>query len=55
MAHFLHVHGVPIVIVGAGDREMPHQINEYVDIEELAETTAIYRLAALKFLAGDKE
>ncbi len=50
---FLHVHGIPIVTVGAGDRELPHQIDEYVDIEELAETTAIYRLAALKFLAGD--
>ncbi|KPN94889.1 M20 family metallopeptidase [Lysinibacillus sp. ZYM-1] len=52
---FLHVHGIPIVTVGAGDREIPHQINEYVDIEELAETTAIYRLAALKFLAGDTQ
>ena len=51
---FLHVHGVPIVTIGAGDREIPHQINEYVDIEELAETTAIYRKAALLFLAGDE-
>lgn len=51
---FLHVHGVPIVTIGAGDREIPHQIDEYVDIEELAETTAIYRKAALLFLAGDK-
>lgn len=46
---FLHVHGVPIVTIGAGDREIPHQIDEYVDIEELAETTAIYRKAALLF------
>lgn len=49
---FLHMHGVPIVTIGAGDREIPHQINEYVDIEELVETTAIYREAALRFLAG---
>lgn len=49
---FLHVHGVPIVTIGAGDRDIPHQINEYVDIEELAETTAIYREAALQFLNG---
>lgn len=49
---FLHVHGIPIVTIGAGDRDIPHQINEYVDIEELAETTAIYRKAALLFLAG---
>lgn len=47
---FLHMHGIPIVTIGAGDREIPHQINEYVDIEELAVTTAIYREAALRFL-----
>ena len=51
---FLHVHGVPIVTIGAGDREIPHQIDEYIDVEELAETTAIYRKAALLFLAGDE-
>lgn len=52
---FLHVHGIPIVTIGAGDREIPHQINEYVDIEELAETTAIFREAALLFLAGEDQ
>ena len=50
---FLHVAGVPIVTTGAGDREVPHQIDEYVDIEELAETTEIYRTAALRFLGGE--
>ncbi|MBD1381504.1 M20 family metallopeptidase [Metabacillus arenae] len=49
---FLHLAGVPIVTIGAGDREVPHQIDEYVDIEELAETTQIYREAALLFLNG---
>ena len=48
---FLHMHGIPIVTIGAGDRDIPHQINEYIDLEELAETTAIYREAALRFLA----
>ncbi|WP_394218305.1 M20 family metallopeptidase [Halobacillus trueperi] len=47
---FLHVAGVPIVTIGAGDREVPHQIDEYVDLDELAETTEIYRQAALNFL-----
>ncbi|MFC7063153.1 M20 family metallopeptidase [Halobacillus seohaensis] len=47
---FLHLAGVPIVTIGAGDREVPHQINEYVDVDELAETTEIYRQAALNFL-----
>ncbi|WP_077330333.1 M20 family metallopeptidase [Virgibacillus siamensis] len=47
---FLHVHGVPIVTTGAGDRDIPHQINEYVEVEELGTTTKLYRTAALKFL-----
>lgn len=51
---FLHVHGIPIVTIGAGDREIPHQINEYIEIEELAITTAIYREAALNFLAREE-
>ncbi|MFD1037237.1 M20 family metallopeptidase [Virgibacillus byunsanensis] len=50
---FLHVHGVPIVTIGAGDRDIPHQINEYVAIDELGTTTQIYRKAALDFLNGD--
>lgn len=49
---FLHLEGIPIVTIGAGDREIPHQLNEYVDIEELGETTAIYKEAALRFLNG---
>ncbi|WP_082235442.1 M20 family metallopeptidase [Halobacillus massiliensis] len=47
---FLHMAGVPIVTIGAGDRDLPHQINEYVEVEELAETTEIYRETALHFL-----
>lgn len=49
---FLHMHGVPIITTGAGDREIPHQIDEYVDIAELGETTGLYRQAALNFLNG---
>ncbi|GLB60484.1 M20 family metallopeptidase [Cytobacillus sp. NCCP-133] len=52
---FLHVAGVPIVTIGAGDREVPHQIDEYVDILELAETTEIFRTAALLFLNEGEE
>ncbi|ASN04461.1 M20 family metallopeptidase [Virgibacillus necropolis] len=47
---FLHLAGIPIVTIGAGDRDIPHQINEYVDVDELAEATEIYREAALIFL-----
>lgn len=49
---FLHMHGIPIVTIGAGDRDVPHQVDEYVDIVELGEATQIYRTAALNFLKG---
>ncbi|WP_078410167.1 M20 family metallopeptidase [Priestia abyssalis] len=49
---FLHLAGVPIITIGAGDREIPHHINEYIDLDELAEVTEIYRSAALAFLNG---
>lgn len=52
---FLHLEGVPIITIGAGDREIPHHINEYIDLDELAEVTEIYRLAALSFLNDDEE
>jgi succinyl-diaminopimelate desuccinylase len=48
---FLHLAGVPIVTIGAGDRDLPHQANEFVEIDELAATVQIYRGAALRFLA----
>jgi len=47
---FLHLAGIPILTTGAGDREVPHQTDEYVDIEDLVETTQLYREAALQFL-----
>ncbi|WP_347548605.1 M20 family metallopeptidase [Pseudalkalibacillus hwajinpoensis] len=47
---FLHLAGVPIITTGAGDREVPHQTDEYVDIADLVETTQLYREAALEFL-----
>jgi succinyl-diaminopimelate desuccinylase len=47
---FLHLSGIPILTTGAGDREVPHQTDEYVDIDDLVETTQLYREAALQFL-----
>ncbi|MFG6147783.1 M20 family metallopeptidase [Halobacillus sp. B23F22_1] len=52
---FLHIAGVPIVTIGAGDRDIPHQINEYVEVDELAVTTQIYRQACLDFLNEEGE
>lgn len=43
---------IPVVVTGAGDRLIPHQSDEYVDIAELIETTKMYALTAMNFLHG---
>lgn len=42
--------GIPIVTMGAGDREVPHQKDEWVDLGQLARTAEIYALMALHYL-----
>ena len=44
--------GIPIVTFGAGKREVPHQVDEYVDIPELVETARLYAAAAVIFLTA---
>ena len=41
---------IPIVTTGAGNRLIPHQSNEYIEIKELVETTKIYALTAMLYL-----
>ena len=41
---------IPIVTMGAGDRQIPHQIDEWVDLDQLIETAKIYALTALYYL-----
>ena len=41
---------IPIVTMGAGDRQVPHQIDEWVDLDQLIETAKIYALTALHYL-----
>jgi succinyl-diaminopimelate desuccinylase len=41
---------IPIVTMGAGDRQVPHQVDEWVDLDQLAETAKIYALTALNYL-----
>jgi succinyl-diaminopimelate desuccinylase len=41
---------IPIVIMGAGDRQVPHQIDEWVDLDQLVETAKVYALTALHYL-----
>jgi len=48
---FLHtLKKIPIITTGAGDRLIPHQADEYVDINELVEASQMYALSALYFL-----
>jgi succinyl-diaminopimelate desuccinylase len=42
---------IPIVTMGAGDRQVPHQIDEWVDLDQLVETAKIYALTALHYLS----
>jgi succinyl-diaminopimelate desuccinylase len=42
---------IPIVTMGAGNRQVPHQIDEWVDLDQLIETAKVYALTALHFLS----
>jgi succinyl-diaminopimelate desuccinylase len=42
--------GLPIVTCGPGNRLIPHQVDEYVEIQELVDAAKIYAASALKFL-----
>ena len=41
---------IPIVTMGAGDRQVPHQVDEWVDLDQLIETAKVYALTALYYL-----
>jgi len=41
---------IPIVTMGAGDRQVPHQVDEWVDLDQLIETAKIYALIGLHYL-----
>jgi succinyl-diaminopimelate desuccinylase len=42
--------GIPCLVNGPGPRHMPHQADEYVEIEELIEAARCYVLTAARFL-----
>ncbi|MFQ5829357.1 MAG: M20 family metallopeptidase [Candidatus Methylomirabilia bacterium] len=46
--------GIPIVTCGPGNRLIPHQVDEFVEVEELAAAAKIYAIAAQKFLEGHR-
>ena len=42
--------GIPCLVNGPGPRHLPHQTDEYVQIDELFESAQIYLLSTLRFL-----
>ncbi len=44
--------GIPIVTTGAGDREIPHHTDEWVDVNELFTTSKLYAASAMYFCHG---
>ena len=43
--------GVPVVTVGPGSRTIPHQVDEFVEVEEMVAAARIYAAAAVLMLA----
>ena len=46
--------GIPCLVNGPGPRHIPHQADEYVELDELEEAARVYALTALRFLEGGK-
>jgi len=42
--------GIPIVTCGPGNRLIPHQVDEYVEVDEIVESAKIYIASALNYL-----
>ncbi len=42
--------GIPIVTCGPGNIHVPHQVDEWLDLEQLIEATKLYVLAAMRFV-----
>lgn len=51
-ATFLWAAGVPIVTTGAGERFVPHHVDEWVGVEQLGQAALLYAQGALRFLAS---
>lgn len=41
---------IPVIVTGSGKRDVPHQKNEYVEIEQLIETTRLYAQTIVNYL-----
>ena len=50
---FVAERGIPIVTFGPGGREVPHQVNEFVEVGQLTEAARCYAAAAVRFLRAE--
>lgn len=41
---------IPVIVTGAGKRDVPHQIDEWVEVDHIVDISKIYALTALYFL-----
>jgi succinyl-diaminopimelate desuccinylase len=46
--------GLPVVVLGPGKREVPHQVDEYVGVEQLVEAARIYAATLVYALGGEE-
>lgn len=49
---FLWAHGIPLVTIGAGERHVPHQADEWVSLAQLVDTAVVYADCARRYLMG---
>jgi succinyl-diaminopimelate desuccinylase len=47
---FVMERGIPIVTFGPGARQVPHQVDEHVEVDQLVEAARCYAAAAVRFL-----
>ncbi len=46
---------IPVVVYGPGDKRIPHQPDEFVELDEVVRAAQVYVIAALRFLNGRLE
>lgn len=51
-ATFLWAAGVPIITTGAGERFVPHHVDEWVSVRQLEQAALVYAMGALRFLGS---
>ena len=50
LPEYIKTLGIPIVTCGPGNRLIPHQVDEHVEVAELLDAAKIYVASALNYL-----